>query len=245
MTFGSSRKAQELPERLEFYPVAEEPDLDVLPDEVEEFLLLPPPGNGRPHPVPPEVREVVNDRLVDRFRQDQLLRRLPLRVVPGKELFEETFGVLEDELVLLGEHPQMNVEEHEVNRPLALDIVDHVLVVGLLPLHILPLGQPFERGDLVAELECLLKLFAACPFGHLHPQVLDEPDDIPFQHRLRPSDALGVLLLGYLPDTGSAARPDMSPQARPFWECLHDRRRNVVLRSRRISSRSRPETNGP
>ena len=200
---------------LEFDPVAKERDLDVLSDKIEQVLLLAPLRHHKTDLAAPEVGEVGGDRIVHRFGEDHLLRRFMVGVVAGQELLEETFSLIEGVLVLPGKRPPVNVEEHQIDGSIASDIVDDILVVGLLPVDMLTFAQPLEGSDLVTEIHRPFVIEAFRVRRHLIPERPDEPADITFEDGLGPPDSLHVILLADPPDTGGAARADVRPQARP------------------------------
>ncbi len=148
------REVREVQPAFEFVqsdPVAEERDLDVLFNQVEQVLLLAPLRHDHPDLAAPEVREVAGDGVVDRNGQDHLLRRFVVGVVAGEELLQEPLRLVEGVLALPRERSPVDVEEHQKDGSFAHDIVDDILVVGLLPVDVLAFAQPFECRDLVAE----------------------------------------------------------------------------------------------
>ena len=212
---GDIREVQAASQFVQFDPVAEEPDLDVLSHQVEQVLLLAPLRHDRPDPAAAKVGEVAGDGVVHRFREDHLFRGLVPRVVPGKELLEEPLRLVERVLALPGKRSPVDVEEHEEYGPLAHDVVDDIFVVGLLPVHVLALAQPLEGCDLVAELHRPLVLLPPCEDRHLFPERPDESGDISLQDRLGPLHPLPVLFFADGSRAGGAARTDVSPEARP------------------------------
>ena len=139
-------------------------------------------------------------------------------VVADEELLEEPLRLVEGVLALPGKRSPVDVEEHQKDGSLAHDIVDDILVVGLLPVDVLALAQPLDGCDLVAELHRPLELLLFCRGCHLRAERPDEPGDIPFQNRLRPPDSFPVFVLADPSRAGGAARTDVRTEARAAGE---------------------------
>ena len=212
-TSGGVGQAEGLAERLDLDPVAEEPGLEVEPDEVEQVAAVAPLRDRDPDAPALELGEVVLDRRVDLLGEHDLLRDRVLGVVLDQELGQELLVEVEDELLLAGQGAEVDLEEREVDRPLDHDVVEDVLVVGLLPVDPLVLGEGLDRVDLLAPGQRLLELVPGRVLGHLlaeRPQEIAVP---PLQALLGPPHGLGVLVRRDRADARAQAGVHVVPEA--------------------------------
>ncbi len=190
---------------------------------LHQLRLLPPAGHGQAHPPARLFREPPGQQLrpLRRPVERDPRRNAPAQgVVPLEELLPRGLrlaGFAHKERLAVAEPAAREAEHLKAAAPAALRQGNHVLLRHRGGDHLLPLPQPADGGDAVADARRALELQLFGGLPHLLLQGAQARGAAAAQEVQRLAHRLGVLLLADFPAAGGAAPLDIVVQARALF----------------------------